>query len=888
MFFTREDILKIQNALLQLGVKDSELPNAEPVNYNDILSIVQDGKNKHIKIKDFFNQISLWKKEDFINITDKYDKYNISLLEAINLVSTLQRKNGLVITFQDIEGNWRIYQFRGDITEFFEENKWFDLYDYRNNIIQSIVPDEEDLTASTPDENGNSLVSLKDRVYDPTNFSGKGYKILRRNIQSVKVVSTKIIITEVPSSDGILFFTINRKETQVVVSATTDNTTELVAQKVAIALQDSMTEYDVSIDASLITLIRKSSNFVTPSVFSASTTGVVCTITDSTKREVRNILMSNMINQPNIIYEIRYNFDLDGRTITIPNNCILYFTSGKFYNGNINMDNTIVFTLSKEVLSEVNIRGNYYNIEKDIEDAKSLFQINLNKLNAKHESLSKTVHSIAVTGEASTATNVTYDNDTSGLNAENTQDAIDEIATAITDETTRAKTAEKAILFDVSVHNNGIVFESLLALLSASNLSTLIPTEVRCGGMTIRFIQSSDHKYVQYRLKTDSWSTNPNFWERYNDVTTDNQTDSDLDFSDEQGNILARFSEGHIKTKYFDSSKDVSGVVTENTNNADLDFSDEQGNVVMRIANGHIKTKNFDSENIQSSSSQSVSKPKISYLAIGNSVNQDVVAYIPYLLKTLYGNNIDFEIGIAFIGSYTIKDYVEQVITKQKKIEVYSYANNTDIWTNYNNTYYLEDILGLHKWNIISFQMYQTRTIVSAHIEDVTLAPQLLNYIKSKAIQDCVFGFVTPATYTDMRSTYIEWQQTVLTNCALDFFIDYGATKELMIGKGISSSLMTTDGYHSNEGFPCISLSLTAIHVLAKLINIKDKSSNLKDRMTVAKHSTLNIPNQNGVFTTTTEDNWIIGIDSAINGFRVSNATLNISNNTLRQQTYNN
>ena len=420
-------------------------------------------------------------------------------------------------------------------------------------------------------------------------------------------------------------------------------------------------------------------------------------------------------------------------------------------------------------------------------------------------------------------------------------------STAIEAVKNRAEAVEKAVIFDVSAYNDGAVFESLSVLLSASNLSTLIPTEVRCGGMTIRFIQSSDNKYVQYLLKTNSWSTNPDFWERYNDViTTDNQT------------------------------------------NSDLDFSDEKGNVVMRVANGHIKTKNFDSKNIQPLSPQPVSKPKISYLAIGNSVNQDVVAYIPYLLKELYGDSVDFEIGIAFIGSYTIKDYVEQVITKQKKIEIYSYANNTDIWTNYNNTYYLEDILSLHQWNIISFQMYQTRTIVSAHIEDVTFAPQLLNYIKSKAIQDCVFGFVTPATYTDMRDKYIEWQQIVLTNCALDFFIDYGATKELMIKKGISSSLMTTDGYHSNEGFPCISLSLTAIHVLAKLINIKDKSSNLKNRMTAAKHSTLNIPNQNGSFTTTTENDWKIGIDSAINGFRVSNATLNISNNTLRQQTYNN
>ena len=182
MFFKREDILKIHNALLQLGVKDSELPDAEPVTYDDTLSIVQDGKNKQIGVKDFFNQISLWKKEDFINITDKYDKYNISLLEAINLVPTLQRKNGLVITFQDVEGNWEIYQFRGNITEFFEKDKWFDLYDYRNYIIKSFLPDEEDITALTPDENGNSLLALKDRIYDPAIFNGKGYKFVRKNI----------------------------------------------------------------------------------------------------------------------------------------------------------------------------------------------------------------------------------------------------------------------------------------------------------------------------------------------------------------------------------------------------------------------------------------------------------------------------------------------------------------------------------------------------------------------------------------------------------------------------------------------------------------------------------------------------------------------------------
>ena len=48
-------------------------------------------------------------------------------------------------------------------------------------------------------------------------------------------------------------------------------------------------------------------------------------------------------------------------------------------------------------------------------------------------------------------------------------------------------------IYDVSYHNNGATFESLSTLLSSENLSTLIPSAVRCGGMTIRFIQTSDN-----------------------------------------------------------------------------------------------------------------------------------------------------------------------------------------------------------------------------------------------------------------------------------------------------------------------------------------------------------------------------------------------------------
>ena len=43
-------------------------------------------------------------------------------------------------------------------------------------------------------------------------------------------------------------------------------------------------------------------------------------------------------------------------------------------------------------------------------------------------------------------------------------------------------------IYDVSAHNNGTTFESLQFLLSSDNLNTLIPSAVRCGGMSIRFI----------------------------------------------------------------------------------------------------------------------------------------------------------------------------------------------------------------------------------------------------------------------------------------------------------------------------------------------------------------------------------------------------------------
>lgn len=112
--------------------------------------------------------------------------------------------------------------------------------------------DEEDITA----ESGN--LKLKDRAYDEANFSGKGYKILRKNIQGEK-----------------------------------------------------------------------------------------------------NILTQDMINEPNTVYEIRYDFDLNGQEITIPEGCVLDFQGGSFNNGTIIASNTNIIANEYQIFTKVLLKGTF-------------------------------------------------------------------------------------------------------------------------------------------------------------------------------------------------------------------------------------------------------------------------------------------------------------------------------------------------------------------------------------------------------------------------------------------------------------------------------------------------------------------------------------------------
>lgn len=99
---------------------------------------------------------------------------------------------------------------------------------------------------------------------------------------------------------------------------------------------------------------------------------------------------AQQVTDANTIYEIRYDFDLDGGSVTLPANCILYFNGGKVVNGTINGNNTIIFANPVEIFTGVTIGGTWktpviYSVwfNNNAETIRNLFALNNSSINTR-------------------------------------------------------------------------------------------------------------------------------------------------------------------------------------------------------------------------------------------------------------------------------------------------------------------------------------------------------------------------------------------------------------------------------------------------------------------------------------------------------------------------
>lgn len=175
---------------------------------------------------------------------------------------------------------------------------------------------------------------------------------------------------------------------------------------------------------------------------------------------------------------------------------------------------------------------------------------------------------------------------------------------------------DAATLTGGTVANAAEVFVAAIAGLNANNVQAAL--EALNTRTTFPMIKPNPNTYVTNASQIGLHGRPLN---QVVPETADNQG-SDLDISDEDGYVIGRFSEGHIKTKNFDSSVNamtpaekskLSGIENgaqvndtdvEDITDADdnFDISDENGNVVLRCSGGNVSTKNFRSANTPSTS----------------------------------------------------------------------------------------------------------------------------------------------------------------------------------------------------------------------------------------------------------------------------------------------
>ena len=137
---------------------------------------------------------------------------------------------------------------------------------------------------------------------------------------------------------------------------------------------------------------------------------------------------------------------------------------------------------------------------------------------------------------------------------------------------------------------------------------------------------------------------------------------ADLDISDENGSVLARFSGGDFRVKNFDSSK----TPQEKDITPDFAIVDENDKAIAIFSDGHIKTKNFDSREVGVSwlrgKKLSIMGDSISTASDNNAVQFTVLASDIDNNRTLQGYPTYYDIGKT-IGGVTVTSGMVGVLT---------------------------------------------------------------------------------------------------------------------------------------------------------------------------------------------------------------------------------
>lgn len=174
MFLTTEDYLKIETWLKKRSVKDTEFSPAMKITGREQVAIIQNGKNVRCRIVDIVSATSDLKVENdsYINGSDITGLYNVDFIEILQLLDDDYRKRGIVVSYQNQAGEWKLMQYNADSISnlsWLDLNNWNDITSKQIEISAKYIAGFDNTGSSTKEGllkmldgkvKGNELITL--------------------------------------------------------------------------------------------------------------------------------------------------------------------------------------------------------------------------------------------------------------------------------------------------------------------------------------------------------------------------------------------------------------------------------------------------------------------------------------------------------------------------------------------------------------------------------------------------------------------------------------------------------------------------------------------------------------------------------------------------------
>lgn len=263
--------------------------------------------------------------------------------------------------------------------------------------------------------------------------------------------------------------------------------------------------------------------------------------------------------------------------------------------------------------------------------------------------------------------------------------------------------------------------------------------------------------------------------------------------------------------------------------------------------------------------SKELAQKEISVLFIGNSLTQDAVSYVPWLIRNLYPD-LSFKFYMWYNGGYTLGQQYTKFVN-DGTCEIFSICENSHSWRNYNNSVKMSDILTSYRFDIVCLQEYfnYKTTFLEADLVDFN---NCVSYIRSNYGHHfkvaTLFHAPLRASADSVFALTRHGNELILKKTSAQTMVSPG----IAIYRALSTSLdslgdrghLSPDGTHAQEGLPCLLQAWVVFLWVMRQLSIPISIENCQLKMTTATYNTINVPGANlgtGVIEGTQAENWL-------------------------------